>query len=110
MSISFKQASIEELQVLINKGWAAKTLMQKGNAFHDFIIPELEDELKTLDASLVWTPGSTEKSVEAIGIDRVWKSGIAHGIGKLWVVLNRMKNDGLEAEKEMGLREKKKAL
>ena len=110
IQVSFKKATNDELQALVEKAEAVKRLMANGSFFKDTIIPMLEEDLKDLEGSLVWSPGSTDKTIEAIGLDRVWKSGIALGVGKLYALFNRIKNEGAEAEKEMGLREKKKEL
>lgn len=110
MSISFKSATHNELIALVDKGNRAKECMMEGHFFKTVLVPALEEELANIERSLIWVPGSTESTVEKIALDRVWKSGVSLGIGKLWEVLNRVKNEGAEALKEMGLREKKKAL
>ena len=109
-TITFSKLTIDELILIVGKGQSVKTLMLADSFFFKSIVPELEEELSKIEGALHWAPGTTESTVEKIALDRVWKSGVAIGIGKIWEVINRIKNEGLEAEKEMGLREKKKAL
>ncbi len=108
-TITFSKLTHNDLILMVEKGHAAKHLMLEG-FFKDCVIPELEEELSRIEGALHWSPGTTESTVEKIALDRVWKSGVSIGIGKIWEVINRIKNEGLEAEKEMGLREKKKVL
>ena len=96
--------SLDELHAIIEKGRQAKVLMLENVFFKDVLIPALEEEITSIDASLVWAPGSNMDVTEKIAIDRVWKSGILFGMAKLWQKLNHFKNEGSLAEKELGLR------
>lgn len=96
----------DELEVLIEKGRQATRLMTEHVFFKDTLVPALEEDINTLEQGLLWKPGVSEKTAEAIAMDRVWKSGILHGMAQLWVKLNKFKNDGLEAEKMLGLQKK----
>lgn len=100
----FKDKSIEDLHLIIHKGHEAKRLMLENIFFKDDLVPALEKDLEALEGSLVWSPGSTDTDITKIGVDRVWKSGIIFGMAKLWQRLNQFKNDGVQAEKELGLR------
>jgi hypothetical protein len=103
-SISFKNASIDELQIIVARGEAAKQAMQPGTFLYDTLMPCLEKDLAEVEAGLIWAPGSTAPTIEQIAMDRIWRSGISFGLGKIWANLNRMKNEGVEAGKEMGVR------
>lgn len=96
--------SLDDLHVMLDKGNKAKALMLENPFMRDVVIKALEEELNALEQALYWAPGQTESTVEKIALDRVYKSGIAHGIGALWRVINTLRRDGEKAEKEMGLR------
>lgn len=100
----FEDKSIEDLHIIIDNGRKAKVLMTENIFFKDILVPALEADISGLEGSLVWQPGSTDKDISQIGLDRVWKSGILFGMAKLWQQLNKFKNDGIQAEKELGLR------
>ena len=102
--ISFSKASLSDLQAIIVKGYGAKELLVSGSCFADFVVPELEKELRDLKDGLVWGPGTTENTNEKIALDRVWKSGILLGVSRVWGVINRLKNEGAEAQKELDTR------
>ena len=104
--ISFRKASLSDLQAIIAKGHGAKELMASGSYFADFVVTELEKELRDLKDGLVWGPGTTENTNEKIALDRVWKSGILLGVSRVWGVINRLKNEGAEAQKELDTRPK----
>lgn len=106
--LSFKKTSLAELQDIQENGERAKALMQEGTFFKEVVVAELEKDLADLEAGLVWKPGATENTTEKIALDRVWKSGVAVGIARTWATLNRLKNEGTEAGKELGLRKDKK--
>ena len=103
-SISFKNITLDELQIIIARGEAAKQAMQPGGFLFETLLPSLEKDLADVEAGLIWAPGSTMPSIEQIAMDRIWRSGISFGIGKIWASINRLKNEGIEAAKEMGLR------
>lgn len=106
-TISFKKATLEELSIIMDRGAKARALMADEGFFKTVVLAEIEKEIGEIEAGLVWAPGSTEKSVEKIALDRVWKSGILFGIGKIWGTLNRLKNEAAEAEKEYSSRGEK---
>lgn len=97
----FSKMDAEGLQVLVQRGERAKQAMSKGEFMQDELVPALEREIEQLEEGLPWRPGMTPPSVEQVGVDRIWKSGILFGLGKFWAVLNRMKNEGKEAAAEL---------
>lgn len=97
------QYTTEQLQIMVEQGEQAKRLMLENPFFKDVLVPSLEADITSLEASLAWSPGATEKSTEAIALDRVWRSGILHGMAQLWSKLNKFKNDGVMAAKQLGL-------
>jgi hypothetical protein len=96
----------EELQIQADHGRQAVRLMTEHPFFKDVLLPALEEDIDALEKGLMWRPGVCEKTAESIAHDRIWKSGILHGIAQVWVKLNKFKNDGLEAEKLLGLQKK----
>lgn len=104
MEVRFANKSIEELHILIDNGIKAKQLITENLFFKNVLVPSLEEDISGLEGQLIWEPGSTDKEISQIGIDRVWKSGILYGMAKLWKTLNKFRKDGEQAEKELGLR------
>lgn len=100
--------SDEELARVVHNGLCVKQLMTEHNFMAKTFLPAFELEMNDLVGSLEWTPGTTDSTNEKIALDRVYKSGVLLGMRKLWEHMNRYKNDGVEAEKEVGLRETKK--
>lgn len=100
----YSKMTNDELVVLVQKGERAKRAMAPGAFLHDDLVPAMEEELTKIEAGLLWRPGMTDNTVEKIGTDRIWRSGISFGMGKMWDVLNRMKNEGKEAAKVLETR------
>lgn len=100
----YSKMRAEDLQVLVQRGERVKQMMADDTFLKAELLPALEREIEKLEAGLPWRPGMTPPSVEQVGVDRIWKSGILFGLGKVWEVLNRMKNEGREAATELGSR------
>jgi len=104
------QYTDEQLEIMVEQGAQAVRLMRDNPFFKDVLVPALEEDIAQLEAGLAWAPGVSDKTTEAIALDRVWRSGILRGMANLWVKLNKFKNDGLMAEKQLGLQTKKNSV